>query len=342
MPSWSSPTESAFSYEWLDTHVERNGDAQECGTTLASKQLGYDDAVNSQALQDAYLNFGAEDDTSASTPASSTTPATPATPSSEDSSPSLAHNATAIGATEDLSIPDTLAHFPATLDVDSNGAPAHEVPHVPLSAPPPIDVLNAHALRALLQASASASTSANSAEQGTAYGQLPYVQQGAQLFDPSLAPWLSPLPFLVQNQVQSGVVQRYSAGPPPSYTPMGAPTSNQDGTPVPQPSYQHGGYYNYYVGAGAVGNPKSAVPVFPALSVQPSFEQPGASLGSAKPLSASGRPNEPAAQIIKGGRKSSVTRHQKTNLCKNGRGAYAVRTAGEQAGPGSVASMAGT
>ncbi|KAF4583663.1 hypothetical protein EYR38_002418 [Pleurotus pulmonarius] len=463
--AWSSPTESAFSYEWLDTHVKKQGDAQD-----ASNQLRYHDTINLQALQDAYLNFGGEDDTSASTPASSTptSSTTPTTPASEDSSLSLVHNATAVDATEELSIPDAITHFPATLDVSSSATPAHEVPQVLLSASPPSDVINAHALRALLQASASAS--ANTAAEQTPYAHPPYVQQqGARFFDPSLAPWLSPPPLLLQNHAQSGnwVLQGYPAVTPPSYTPMGRPTLNQYGPPVPQPPYQYGGYYNYFANAGAV--PKSAVPVFPAFSVQPSFKQPGASLGSAKPLSASGRPNEPAGPsqsvtalvsskrksilshakgkargkakevvenadhatsaertlvdeedvapsskkprrassaspststrathprtastnlkytqvgtnkyrcsgcaredltraqtrkhrefcgradpsrtcalcgtVIKGGRKSSVTRHQKSNLCKSGRGAYAARTAAGHAGPGGVVQCAGS
>ncbi|KAF4583659.1 hypothetical protein EYR38_002414 [Pleurotus pulmonarius] len=204
---------------------------------------------------------------------------------------------------------DSTGYHPGLLV--SCSTPAHEVPHVLLPAPPPSDVINAHALRALLQASASAS--ANSAAQGTAYGQLPYVHQGAELFDTSLAPWLSPLPLLAQNHAQSGTgtLQGYDAGPLALYPPTGMPTSNQCRTPVPQPSYQYGGYYyNYFANGGAVGNPKSGVPGFRAFCVRPSFEQPSASLGSSKPLSASGRPNEPAA-LSQGGAADSVSSKRK-------------------------------
>ncbi|KAG9221487.1 hypothetical protein CCMSSC00406_0009923 [Pleurotus cornucopiae] len=181
-------------------------------------------------------------------------------------------------------VSETVAPYPPALDVTTT--PGAEDA---LSAPPPSDVVNAQALRALLQASA------NSAGQAVAthnHGYPAPAHQGAYLSDASVPP-AHAFPLLAQSQSHFGVPQGYPAAPPTAYPQPGAPHLSYYGPQVPQ-QYQYG-YYSPYApnGLGLVfgGAPTQyAVPGFP---MQYYSEGPVPHL-SAKPLSATGRPNEPA------------------------------------------------
>ncbi|KAJ8693332.1 hypothetical protein PTI98_008336 [Pleurotus ostreatus] len=372
MASWSSLAGSGFSFSWLDAHVQKQGAAQNAVTasssatttpTPASNQQGGDEGINLQALQDEYLDFGYIDNTSASTPTYS---AVATTPGSEISSPGPSYAPIPPAVNEDLAFLESIAQYPAALDVPSSATPAADFEHA-LSIYPSSNLINGLALRALLQESAhhveqtftdfrpptprlspaaearlarwekdvnfheptpndavhlpndDPYTNTNGAVSEAPkplpspslpppdvsapaydYGQSAYTQQDGQILDPSLAPALGLNAFLVQPPVHYGTAQGYPAVPPAPYPPMGVPPSNYYGPPVPQPPYQYGYYpnnyynYNYYLPNGSEGpGLAAAVPQFymPGLPMYPPFQQPNA---SAKPLSASGRPNEPA------------------------------------------------
>ncbi|KAF7425934.1 hypothetical protein PC9H_008296 [Pleurotus ostreatus] len=355
MASWSSLAGSGFSFSWLDAHVQKQGAAQNAVTasssatttpTPASNQQGGDEGINLQALQDEYLDFGYIDNTSASTPTYS---AVATTPGSEISSPGPSYAPIPPAVNEDLAFLESIAQYPAALDVPSSATPAADFEHA-LSIYPSSNLINGLALRALLQESAhhveqtftdfrpptprlspaaearlarwekdvnfheptpndavhlpndDPYTNTNGAVSRKPRNrfQSAYTQQDGQILDPSLAPALGLNAFLVQPPVHYGTAQGYPAVPPAPYPPMGVPPSNYYGPPVPQPPYQYGYYpnnyynYNYYLPNGSEGpGLAAAVPQFymPGLPMYPPFQQPNA---SAKPLSASGRPNEPA------------------------------------------------
>ncbi|KAF9491203.1 hypothetical protein BDN71DRAFT_94719 [Pleurotus eryngii] len=194
----------------------------------------------------------------------------------------------AVDLTEELPTPETVAQSPPILAVESSATATPDVEHG-LSASPPGALVNAQAPRALLQASA------NSAEQAVPthdHGHAASAQQGAYFSDAPLPP-AHGFPLLAQPQSHFGTLQGYPAAPPAPCPQPGVPLLHY-GPRVPQ-QHRHG-YYNPYApnGLGLVfggATPQYAVPGFP---LQHQSEGPVPHL-SAKPLSATGRPNEPAS-----------------------------------------------
>ncbi|KAF7425933.1 hypothetical protein PC9H_008295 [Pleurotus ostreatus] len=188
-------------------------------------------------------------------------------------------------------VPEAVAQYQPALDVDSGATTATTPDAEHALSAPPSDVINAQALRALLQASA------NAAEQAVPthnYGYPVPTQQDAYFPDASFPP-AHGFPLLDQSQYHLGTLQGYPAPPFAPYPQPGVPLPSYYGPQVPQ-QYQHG-YYNPYApnGLGLVfaGTPPPyAVQGFP-MQYQSEGPVPVPHL-SAKPLSATGRPNEPA------------------------------------------------
>ncbi|KAF9491206.1 hypothetical protein BDN71DRAFT_1510573 [Pleurotus eryngii] len=195
----------------------------------------------------------------------------------------------AVDLTEGLPTPETGAQSPSILAVEPSTTATPDIEHG-LSASPSSALVNAQALRALLQASA------NSAEQAIPthdHGYAASAQQSAYFSDVPLPP-AHGFPLLAQPQSHFGTPQGYPSAPLAPCPQPGVPLLRYYGPQVAQ-QYQHG-YYNPYApnGLGLVfggATPQYAVPGFP---LQHQSERPVPHL-SAKPLSATGRQNEPAS-----------------------------------------------
>lgn len=252
-----------------------------------------------RAFQASFL-VGDEDSSassSSSTPAGSSGHAhrSPATPTSTP--------ATAI-TTPNCAAPVTsLTPSPPSLNEDLTsavpGAGAQCPPAVGVEQAPsgtPSSTGNAQALRELLTAIGRGGEQSPSAFHYE-HGHPAYPQQpGAQFFDASEQPAYGPDPLLVQPPLDTGTIQGYFAlSPPGYYMQNGLPPLNHYDLPVPE-AFQHGYYYNY-IPNGSRGPDLGGAPLqyaAPDLPMPPQSERHSVHLSSAKPLSATGRPNEPA------------------------------------------------
>ncbi|KAF4564950.1 hypothetical protein EYR40_011122 [Pleurotus pulmonarius] len=186
---------------------------------------------------------------------------------------------------------------PAVPGADAQCPPAVDAEQARFGTPPSMD--NAQALRALLSViGRGGAQSPRAFEYAHGHPAYPQQQPGAQFFDASRPPAYAPDGLLAQPLLDAGAgaLQGYFA-PPPSgyYMGNGLPPLDYYGAPVPQ-DFQHGYYYHFdYIPDGSGGLDLGGAPVqyaAPGFPMPPQSEQPNAHLGNAKPLSATGRPNE--------------------------------------------------